>query len=735
MLKGISMIVQSVLRDHGHTSLSAASRSSSQRFLQRFSRLLAFPGHHATARCGIASAFCTLAISVAGQAFFLPSAVAAPPSAESALSLQPVQKDFSFQKVAAADVENCRVVDLNENGWTGWVVESVDGTRLRRFADTNADKKIDLWCYYDQGVEVYRDIDSDFNGKADQYRWLGMAGTRWGIDRDENGKVDFWKQISAEEVSAEVIAALAENDAERFVRLLATESEINSLNLGKATTDRLLDKIKKATADFAALASKQKGVGPAARWVQFASPSPGIVPEGTNGSKGDIRVYENAVAMFDDAGKSGQVLVGTIVQVGDAWRLVDLPQVVADDQPLAQSAGIFFTPGGTMSTSSTTRSGMGAETQELVAALEKIDSQLATATTSQDQAELNRRRVDVVEKLIASASTAVERETWMRQLVDTVSVAVQSGVYPGGLERLRKFSTDLPAGDKGLASYVQFQIISTEYVSKQTPDADFAKVQEWYLTSLTKFVDTFPTSPEAAQAMLQLALSKEFEERETEALEYYNKVAKSFPGTDMGEKAAGAVRRLESLGKPIAFTGRTVKGEPFDLARLKGRPVVIHYWATWCEACKQDMKLLRQLQAKYQAVGLQIVGVNVDSSRNMAAQFLQDNSAPWIHLFEDGGLESSGLAKQLGVQTLPMMMLLNADGTVASNNIYAASLDAELLKIARAMTPPPSAAPTPPPVTRPPAALSPPARPTAGSPSATRPGVPTRPAGNRPGSK
>lgn len=720
------MIVQSVSSDRGHAALSAASQSSCRRILQCFTRLAEFPGSHATVGHRMASALYMVGITLAGHTFCAAIATAAPPSAESALALQPVQKDFSFQKVAAADVEKCRVIDLNENGWTGWIVESDDGTRLRRFADTNGDKKIDLWCYYDQGVEVYRDVDSDFNGKADQYRWLGTAGTRWGIDRNENGKVDFWKQISAEEVSAEAIAALADADAERFARLLATESEIRSLNLGKATSDRLLDKIKRAEVGFTVLAAKQKGVSSAARWVQFASTSPGIVPAGTNGSKSDVRVYENAVAMFDDAGKGGQVLVGTIIQIGDAWRLVDLPQVVAEDQPLAQSPGVFFTPGGTISNASTTRSGMGIETQELVAALEKIDSQLATATTPQDQAELNRRRVDVVERLIASASTAAERDTWMRQLVDTVSVAVQSGTYPGGLERLRKFSTDLPAGDKVLASYVQFQIISTEYVSKQTPDADFAKVQEWYLTSLTKFVETFPTSPEAAQAMLQLALSKEFEERETEALEYYNKVAKSFPGTDMGEKAAGAVRRLESLGKPIAFTGRTVKGEPFDLARLKGRPVVIHYWATWCEACKQDMKLLRQLQAKYQAAGLQIVGVNVDGSRNMATQFLQDNSVPWIHLFEDGGLESSGLAKQLGVQTLPMMMLLNADGEVVSNNIYAASLDAELAKIARAMTPPASAPAAP----RSPAAA--PARPTAATPSTNRPGVPTRPVGNRP---
>ncbi len=49
---------------------------------------------------------------------------------------------------------------------------AADGSVLRTFADTNGDKKVDLWSYYKFGVEVYRDIDENHNGKADQYRWL-----------------------------------------------------------------------------------------------------------------------------------------------------------------------------------------------------------------------------------------------------------------------------------------------------------------------------------------------------------------------------------------------------------------------------------------------------------------------------------------------------------------------------------------------------------------------------------
>lgn len=621
------------------------------------------------------------AIALVGWMWASPVGAAAPKAAD-ALKLRPVQSDVPYQAVPESERDQCRVESLSESGWSGWVVTTADGTRLRRFADTNGDKKIDLWCYYDEGIEVYRDIDSDFNGKADQYRWLGTAGTRWGIDKDENGKIDYWKQISAEEATAELVAALAERDAARFARLLASESEIKSLGLGSSMAEKLTSKVEQASDGFAALAKGAGQLDESARWVQFASPPPGIVPSGTDGSTGDVRVYENAVAMYEAGQQSGQVLVGTLVQIGDAWRLVDLPQVVRDDQPLAQSSGIFFTPGGSLVSTAASRLPVGEETQALVSRLERIDGQLATADPD-EQGELNKQRVDVVEQLIAASSDRSERETWMRQLVDTVSVAVQSGSYPGGLQRLRRFADELPQSDKEMQAYVRLQVINAEYMQKQTPDADFAKVQDWYLGELTEFVDSYPQTSEAGQALLQLALSKEFEEQDEEALEHYQRIVKSFSGTAMAERAAGAIRRLQSIGKSLPLRGRTLQGEAFDLAKLQGKPVVIHYWATWCEACKQDMKLLRQLQAKYSSSGLQVVGINVDSTPDQALGYLKQNAAPWVHLYDEGGLESSQLATQLGVQTLPMMLLIDASGRVVSNNIHAGSLDIELGKIAK----------------------------------------------------
>ena len=107
------------------------------------------------------------------------------------------------------------------------------GQGLRRFLDTNNDNKVDMWCYYKDGIEVYRDLDTDFDGKTDQYRWLNTAGTKWGLDPDEDGRINSWKTISPEEVSAEVVAGLRDKDAARFLRLLPTADEIATLGLGE----------------------------------------------------------------------------------------------------------------------------------------------------------------------------------------------------------------------------------------------------------------------------------------------------------------------------------------------------------------------------------------------------------------------------------------------------------------------------------------------------------------------
>ena len=269
---------------------------------------------------------------------------AARPSAADALELKPIQKEVEYDTPDADQAAKCTIAVLNSGQLSGWEVRDPDGRILRRFLDTNRDNKVDQWCYFRNGIEVYRDIDSNFNRKADQYRWLGTAGTRWGIDTDEDGRIDHWKTISPEEVSAEIIAALRTRDSRRYRQLLPTDTELKSLGLSTAMADRLRDKVTAAASDFEKYARAQKVVTNDTQWVNFGGSRPGIVPAGTDGATKDLEVYENTAAIVERDGTPSQVLLGTLVRVEDACAPLICRKGCRKQRLVQCPTGSFFRP-------------------------------------------------------------------------------------------------------------------------------------------------------------------------------------------------------------------------------------------------------------------------------------------------------------------------------------------------------------------------------------------------------
>lgn len=625
------------------------------------------------------------------------SALAAKPTPQAALELAPVQRDVPYDRPTKDQVDKCTVENLSAKGMTGWIVRDGNGLILRRFVDTNQDNKLDLWAYFREGIEVYRDIDSDFNSKADQYRWLGTAGSRWGIDENEDGRIDGWQTISPEEVTAEVVAALRERDDTRFRRLLLDDEELADLGLGETQTADIKRKLTAARAGFADLARKQKMVTDKTVWTNFGATQPGLLPAGSDGSTKDLLVYENVAAVIETAGAHSQIAVGTLVQSGDTWRLIDLPSNLLDDKTAGAASGYFFSVYNAALSRPMAAEG-SAELQKMTEELEAIEARIAKASAPDALAELNAQRADMLEKLYDAGKNDEERSTWIRQLADTVSAAVQSGGYPEGVKRLQtlaeRLRTQKAKGD--FIAYVEFRLLLAQYSEEiADPDADPAKVQARWIERLEGFVKAYPDVTDAADAMLQLAIAQEFANKTDEALAWYAKIVQNFASTEVAKKAAGAKLRLESVGRAIPLKGKALDGRAVDLASLKGYTVLVHYWATWCEPCKQDLVKLKDLQAKYARQNFVVIGVNLDNERTVAAEFVQTNRLTWPQLHETGGLEGR-LATELGIFTLPSMLLIDNAGRVLNRNVHAAELDAELAKLFRdPKAPPPRGAITP----------------------------------------
>ena len=601
------------------------------------------------------------------------------------MKFTPIQNDVDYSQPKPAEIAGCKIYAQKIDGHVGWVVEDAQGAILRRFIDTNGDNQVDMWCYFKDGLEVYRDIDSDFNRKADQYRWFHTGGSRWGIDKDEDGTIDSWAMISAEEVTAEVITAMAKGEPERFDRLLLTAAELRSLGLGEAKTKELVEKVAEASSRFREVSRQQKAVRTETKWTHFSSSPPGIVPAGTNESTKDLQVYENVIAIVQTGSEHGQVQIGTLVRVGDVWRVIDAPHPLSDAQQDLASSGFFFRAPQNSRAQAAAASAPSAKMQEILSELEKLDAAAGRATTAEQQVQLNAKRADLLERMAAEAGKPEERAAWLRQLADMISAAVQSGTYPGGDKRLESLLARLQRTpeDRQVAGYVRFRQISAEYgLSMQARGADFAKIQTEWLKKLEQYVAEYPQSQDAGEAMLQLAIAQEFAGQEEEAKKWYGRIIQSFPDTATAKKAAGARTRLDSVGKVLEFQGKSPGGAVVDLATYRGKIVLMQYWATWCEPCKADMALLKELVDKYGRAGFAVVGINLDTDRQAMAGHLKENPLPWPQIFEEGGLDSRP-AVEMGILTLPTMILVDQDGKVVNRNISVTELANELKKLTR----------------------------------------------------
>lgn len=121
----------------------------------------------------------------------------------------------------------------------------------------------------------------------------------------------------------------------------------------------------------------------------------------------------------------------------------------------------------------------------------------------------------------------------------------------------------------------------------------------------------------------------------------------------------------------------TVDGKPQTLISLKGHPIVVNFWASWCGPCVEEMPALSQLQRDYAKKGIQFVGLGVDSDKNVQA-FLQKVKVAYpVYVTGFGGAD---LARAFGNTAggLPFTVVIDAKGEIRSTKL--GQIDPQALK-------------------------------------------------------
>jgi thiol-disulfide isomerase/thioredoxin len=210
--------------------------------------------------------------------------------------------------------------------------------------------------------------------------------------------------------------------------------------------------------------------------------------------------------------------------------------------------------------------------------------------------------------------------------------------------------------DPGLSDNERFQIrmdAAKQLLNQNTPDMDK------FLQETSALQKDFPQRPEVYPLLLMAASSADGETARKIAQE----VVDSSAPDDAKQQARGLLNKLDALGKPVDIQFTAVDGRPVDLAKMKGRVVLIDFWATWCGPCVGEVPNVKAAYDKLHNQGFEIVGISLDQDKDALTGFVKEQGMAWPQYF-DGLQWGNKIARQFGINSIPAMWLVDKQGNL-----------------------------------------------------------------------
>lgn len=213
--------------------------------------------------------------------------------------------------------------------------------------------------------------------------------------------------------------------------------------------------------------------------------------------------------------------------------------------------------------------------------------------------------------------------------------------YKGGILILKK-----DEGGKVLYSIKRLSPEDQAYVREKFPDGDKNP------TAFRKPINPNPAKPKVATAAKKTQLPKD-PLIPSRLLNYK-------PG-DIAPDVGGVI-----YGTPDSIT----------LSQLRGKLVLVKFWATWCPSCQKDMPQVVQIYNRYKNKGFEIIGVSLDKNYGTLKKFKDQYGMTWP-MAQD---KFKMISNKWGVETIPTMVLIDQNGVIISDRLYSRNLESYIRK-------------------------------------------------------
>ncbi|MDP9076153.1 MAG: AhpC/TSA family protein [Bacteroidota bacterium] len=163
----------------------------------------------------------------------------------------------------------------------------------------------------------------------------------------------------------------------------------------------------------------------------------------------------------------------------------------------------------------------------------------------------------------------------------------------------------------------------------------------------------------------------------------YNALNKEYRETDVGKELRqriDAARDITIGAQAPVFTQADLNGNPVSLADLKGKVVLIDFWASWCSPCRaENPNLVGQYQS-YKNKGFEIISVSLDNDKSKWQNAIKTDGLKWIQVSDLKGWNNA-VSRLYGIRAVPQNFLIDKDGKIIGIGLIGETLDNKLAEL------------------------------------------------------